>query len=301
VQTPRTDAGPASSERIPGAPPVFSADRLSPVAGAEIVGLDLSRPLSPELKDAILAAFIEHHVLVFREQNLSPEAQTRFTLNFGELEQHVGRLNDGSRYPDVHRVTNLDDAGRPTKTPHTHGNYFWHTDKSYHEIPSLATLLHAVQIPPSGGDTQFANMHLAYDALPEAQKRDLEGLRAIHSWEASRRNTGNKPATEEQKRERPPVSHPVVRTHPVTGRKSLYLGMHTSHIEGMPEAEGKALLDSLLEQATRPEFIYTHQWREGDLVMWDNRSLLHRALANYEMDQHPRVLHRTVVRGTRPI
>lgn len=283
-----------------GVRPAFVVNRLSPVAGAEVLGLDLSRPIDDAVKEAIIEAFLEHHVLAFRDQDLTKDQQEAFTLNFGELEGHVGRLSDGTRYPNVHTVTNLDDEGKPTRTPHTHGNYFWHTDKSYHDIPSLTTLLHAVQIPPSGGDTQFANMHLAYEALPEARKKQLEGLVAVHSWEASRRNTGNKPATEEQKRERPPVSHPVVRTHPVTGRKSLYLGMHTSHIEGMPEAEGKALLDELLEEATRPEFVYSHQWRKGDLVMWDNRCLLHRAVANYEMDQHPRVLHRTVVRGTKP-
>lgn len=283
-----------------GVRPAFVVNRLSPVAGAEVLGLDLSRPIGDAVKEAIIEAFLEHHVLAFRDQDLTKDQQEAFTLNFGELEGHVGRLSDGTRYPNVHTVTNLDDEGKPTRTPHTHGNYFWHTDKSYHDIPSLTTLLHAVQIPPSGGDTQFANMHLAYEALSETRKKQLEGLVAVHSWEASRRNTGNKPATEEQKRERPPVSHPVVRTHPVTGRKSLYLGMHTSHIEGMPEAEGKALLDELLEEATRPEFVYAHQWRKGDLVMWDNRCLLHRAVANYEMDQHPRVLHRTVVRGTRP-
>lgn len=283
-----------------GVRPAFVVNRLSPVAGAEVLGLDLSRPIDDAVKEAIIEAFLEHHVLAFRDQDITKDQQEAFTLNFGELEGHVGRLSDGTRYPNVHTVTNLDDEGKPTRTPHTHGNYFWHTDKSYHDIPSLTTLLHAVQIPPSGGDTQFANMHLAYEALSEARKKQLEGLVAVHSWEASRRNTGNKPATEEQKRERPPVSHPVVRTHPVTGRKSLYLGMHTSHIEGMPEAEGKALLDELLEEATRPEFVYAHQWRKGDLVMWDNRCLLHRAVANYEMDQYPRVLHRTVVRGTRP-
>ena len=253
------------------------------------------------MRDAILDAFIEHHVLVFRDQDLTKDQQHAFTANFGELEQHVGRLPDGSRYPIVHTVTNLDPvSGKPTPTPSTHGNYFWHTDKSYHAVPSLTTLLHAVEVPPEGGDTLFANMHMAYDALPEDEKRALEGLKAVHSWEASRRNTGNKPATEEQKRERPPVVHPVVRTHPVTGRKSLYLGMHIGHIEGMPEAEGKAMLDDLLERATVPAHVYRHQWKKGDLVMWDNRCLLHRADRNYDMSVHPRVLHRTVVIGTVP-
>ena len=163
------------------------------------------------------------------------------------------------------------------------------------------TMLHVVQVPPKGGDTLFANMHMAYDALEDTEKTWLGGLRAVHSWEASRRNTGNRPATEEQKRERPPVVHPVVRTHPVTGRKSLYLGMHVSHIEGIPIAEGKALMDELLERGTIDAHVYRHQWRPGDLVLWDNRCLLHRADRNYDMAAHARVLHRTVVKGTIPI
>jgi len=279
----------------------FHIRRLSDVAGAEIQDLDLRRPLTPALRDAILAAMAEFHVLCFRGQDLTKEQQFAFTLNFGEIEGHVGRLKSGEQYPVVHTVTNLDEqTGLPTATPSTHGNYFWHTDKSYHAAPSLLTMLHATQLPPEGGDTLFANMLLAYEALPEDEKRALEGLRAEHSWEASRRNTGNRPATEEQKRERPPVSHPVVRTHP-DGRKSLYLGMHISHIEDMDYDAGRALLADLLERATADRFVYRHRWRTGDLTLWDNRVLLHRADRNYDMAAHPRVLHRTVVKGSAPV
>ena len=291
-----------STERGESAKSLFTVNRLSDVAGGEIRGIDLSQPISPEVRDAILGAFVKHHVLVFRDQDLTKDEQHVFTLNFGELEQHVGRLPDGSRYPVVHTVTNLDSVtGKPTPTPSTHGNYFWHTDKSYHAVPSLTTLLHAVQVPPEGGDTLFANMHMGYDAISNEEKRSLQGLKGVHSWEASRRNTGNKPATEEQKRERPPVVHPVIRTHPATGRKSLYLGMHIGHIEGMPKVEGKAILDDLLERATVPAHVYRHQWKKGDLVMWDNRCLLHRADRNYDMSAHARVLHRTVVIGSVPV
>ncbi|MCG8547781.1 MAG: TauD/TfdA family dioxygenase, partial [Alphaproteobacteria bacterium] len=121
-----------------------------------------------------------------------------------------------------------------------------------------------------------------------------------HSWEASRRNTFSPPATEEQKQERPPVTHPIVRTHPDTGRKLLYIGIHTSHIEGMPEGEGRALLYRLLDFASQPRFVHTHKWRLGDLVMWDNRCLVHRAAGDFEMGKYPRVLHRTVIRGSVP-
>ena len=162
------------------------------------------------------------------------------------------------------------------------------------------TLLHAAELPPAGGDTQFANMVLAYEALTDGMKERLAGMRAIHSWEASRVASGSRPATEAEKRERPPVSHPIVRTHPETGEKALYIGNHAGGIEGLGEDDGRALLAELLAHATQRQFVYTHHWRPGDLVIWDNRALLHRALANYEMGKHRRVLHRTVVRGTAP-
>lgn len=279
----------------------FTIRRLSDVAGAEVTGVDLSRPVGPDLRDAILNALEEFHVLCFRDQHLTKDRQYDFTLNFGEVEEHVGRMRSGEKYPLVHTVTNLDEAtGLPTETPTTHGNYFWHTDKSYHAVPSLLTMLHAIEVPPEGGDTLFANMLMAYAALPEDEKQALAGLRAVHSWEASRQNTGNRPASEEQKRERPPVSHPIVRTHP-SGRKSLYLGVHIGHVDGMDYAAGRALLADLLDRATADRFVYRHVWRAGDLTLWDNRVLLHRADRNYDMAAHPRVLHRTVVKGTRPV
>ena len=273
--------------------------RLSPAGGVEITGADLSRPASATLVALIHRALLDHHVVVIRGQALAKQQQYDLTLNFGELEDHVARHSD-ERYAVVHSVTNLDRDGNPTAALETRGNYFWHTDKSYHAVPSLMTMLHAVELPAEGGDTQFANMVLAYRALPEAMKVRLAGLRAIHSWEASRVQSGSKPASEAEKRERPPVSHPIVRTHPETGDKALYIGNHAGRIEGLTEADGKALLAELLAHATRPEFVYTHHWRPGDLVVWDNRALLHRALANYEMGRHRRVLHRTVVRGTAP-
>jgi len=279
----------------------FKVRRLSDVAGAEIEGLDLSKTLSPELTVSILKAMEEFHVLCFREQNLTKEAQYNFTLNFGEIEGHVGELKSGERYPLVHTVTNLDEAtGKPTLKPASDGNYFWHTDKSYHAIPSLLTMLHAIQLPPEGGDTLFANMILAYEALSDSEKSQISNMRAVHSWEASRRNTGNRPATEEQKKERPPVSHPLVRTHD-SGRKSLYLGTHISHIEGQDHKEGHVWLNQLLTRATADRFVYRHRWNKGDLTLWDNRVLLHRADRNYDMTRHPRILHRTVVKGSRPV
>jgi alpha-ketoglutarate-dependent taurine dioxygenase len=277
----------------------LAVQRLSKVAGAEVTDVDLSRPLPPALKDAIFAAFLAHHVLVFRDQTLTPDQQHALTLEFGEIEGHVARLPDGTPLPLVHTVHNLDEHGRPTATPDSVGNYSWHTDKSYHAEPSLMTMLHALELPPQGGDTQFANTAAGWAALPDGTKREIADLQVEHSWEASRRNLGAKPVTDEQKRERPPVTHPLVRTHPDTGAKTLYLGLHASHVLGMPEADSRALLDRLLAHTTQPEFVYSHAWRRGDLVMWDNRCLLHRAARNYEMSAHRRILQRTVVKGTK--
>ncbi len=277
-------------------------NKLSDIAGVEIIDIDLREPIKLETYEAIISALLEHHVLVFRNQKLSKEVQVEFTKQFGELEEHVGRLPDGNRYPLMHTVTNLDPAtGIPTTAPHTHGNYFWHTDKSYHAVPSLITILFAVDVPPTGGDTLFCNMHAAYDALSKSEKEALIGLKAVHSWEASRLNTGNIPASEEQKRERPPVIHPVIRTHPETNKKSLYLGMHVDHLCGIPSIESRRLLETLLENATVERNIYRHSWQKGDLLMWDNRCLLHRGDRNYDMSAHARILHRTVVKGSKPI
>lgn len=275
---------------------------LVQAGGVEVNGIDLSQPLSAANRDRILALFRAHPIMVFPSQYLTREQQFDFTTNFGDVEtRHVGRHVDAQRYTAVHTVSNLDANGNPIAIPAERGNYYWHSDKSYHAVPSLLTMLHGVEIPPTGGGTQFANLTMAYAALPDATKQRIAGLRASHSWEASRINCGAKPATEEQKRERPPVDHPLVRTHPDTGAKGLYLGNHAGHIVGMPHDEGAALLRDLLDFATQSRFVYTHAWRQGDVVLWDNRCLVHRALPHDDMTRHRRVLHRTVVTGTVPV
>lgn len=279
----------------------FETSRISDIGGVEITGVDLSQPVDAEMKDAIMRAFLEFHILVFRDQNLTKDAQFKFTENFGEVEHHVGRLPNGDPYPIVHTVTNLDGEGNPIKSLKTEGNYYWHTDKSYHAIPSLTTMLHAVELPVSGGgDTQFANTKRGYDALPDALKTRIADMKVEHSWEASRRNVGAPPPNAAQISERPPVVHPIVRTHPDSGAKTLYLGHHMSHIVGLDKDESDALLEELSDHTTQDEFIYTHQWRAGDFVMWDNRLLLHRAMPNYKFSKDRRLLHRTVVIGTAP-
>jgi alpha-ketoglutarate-dependent taurine dioxygenase len=274
---------------------------LPEIGGIEITGVDLSTDLSPDRKDWLVRTFRTHPVVVFRDQHLSKEQQFEFTLTFGEIEgRHVGRLTDAVKYTPVHTVSNIGPDGKPSAPKRERGNYYWHTDKSYHDVPSLLTMLHGVEIPSRGGETQFANTAMAYAALDDATKQRLAGLRAVHSWERSRVQSHSELASDEQKRERPPVDHPVVRTHPDTGALALYLGNHSSHILGWPEEEGHALLRWLESFATQPAFTYSHQWRPGDLVMWDNRCTLHRALPHQDMDKERRVLHRTVVKGTVP-
>ena len=280
---------------------LLQISRLSEPAGAEISGIDLSLELDDKKRDQIYNALLQHHVLVIRDQNLTPEQQMVLTARFGEPESHVFHDAKGRSGPQVHVVNNLDKTGKPSSRPATFGSFYWHTDKSYHEIPSLATFLHARELPPGGGgDTEFANMYRAYETLDDTVKNHIANLRALHSWEANRRNTGNRPATEEEKRLRPPVSHPLVRKHPDTQKKTLYIGIHADSVEGLERQKGIELLKKLYRHSTKRENVYVHGWKPCDLVIWDNRCLLHRVVGNYDMDKHRRILHRSVVIGTKP-
>jgi taurine dioxygenase len=281
------------------APPQFgrslTLNPLSRVLAAEIAGLDLRQNLDPETRDTVYAAFVRYHVLCFRDQALSKDQQIAFTRQFGTLERHIAS-NRGSDNPWVHTVSNLNAEGRPSGKV---GSQAWHSDKSFRPEPSLATILHAITLPPDGGDTCFADMTAAYEALSAEEKAELDGVRVIHSWELSRQKSGQQ-ATPEEIRDAPPMTHPLVRVHPDTGQKSLFMGEHASHFDGRPMAEGRARLAALQAHATAEKFIYHHRWRAGDVLMWDNRCLLHRANANFDAAQYPRVLHRTCLRGTAP-
>jgi alpha-ketoglutarate-dependent taurine dioxygenase len=290
-------------EPVPPAPASGQSDgltvgpRLSPAAGVVIDGIDLSRPLSAAVRDRILAAVHDHHVVVFGHQVLSREQQFEFGAHFGEVEQGSRSNRQHKRYGVAHVISNLDSAGNPVdRSAVAVSNYHWHTDKPYYRAPPMMTSLYAVELPPQGGDTEFANTMMAYAALDSEVKRRIAGLRVVFYWGAAGVRTAPLPAGDSDEA----VDHPLVRTHPETGAKALYLGNHSSHILGMPFADGRALLDRLTAHATRPEFVYPHRWRVGDLVMWDNRCLLHRAVANFEMGRHRRILHRTVVRGSVP-
>src|SRR5215468_8574546 len=198
---------------IPEAPTDFVVRPLSPLFAAEVIGLDLRRPLAEAERQRVYDAFVRYHVLCFREQHLSKDEQIAFSEQFGTLERHIAR-NRGADNPLVHMITNLNADGQPSGKV---GSTRWHTDKSFRPEPSLATILHAVTMPPDGGDTCFANMYAAYDALSDADQRDLAGLKVVHSWELSRQKIGER-ATPEEIRDAPPMNHPLVRIHPDTQR-----------------------------------------------------------------------------------
>ncbi|HEX3885687.1 MAG TPA: TauD/TfdA family dioxygenase [Stellaceae bacterium] len=266
---------------------------MSPAGGAEITGVDLSCPLSDQARDRINEALLDYQFLVFRGQALTREQQYAFTARFGEVEAHGGG-RPGKRREVAHVTANLDADGNPSDRFARGANYRWHTDKPYYAVPPALTTLYAVELPPNGGDTEFANTRLAYEALDDATKRRVDGLRVVFQWER-----GLRPGY--YANELPPVDHPLVRTHPQSGRKALYLGNHALRILDMDDGKGAGLLDELLAHTTGPGFTHAHRWRAGDLVMWDNRCTLHRAVANYEMNRYRRVMHRNVVRGTVPV
>jgi taurine dioxygenase len=270
--------------------------------GAEVLGLDLSQPVSPEDFARLHRAHLVHHVLVFRDQHITPSQQVAFSRRFGRLQIHVLRQFQLPSDPEVLVISNIRENGRPIGLGDA--GHFWHSDLSYKETPSLGSMLHAQELPEEGGDTLFANQHTAWDRLPAHLKRAVEGLKAEHSYlaryeELRQRNPWRPALTQAQIDEVKPAVHPVVRTHPETGRKALFVSEHfTTRIVGLPEDESRALLDELFGHSTRPEHIYRHRWQPQDMVFWDNRSLMHLA-AGCPPDQR-RKLYRTTIEGDLP-
>jgi len=270
--------------------------------GAEVLGLDLSRPLSDSDFARLHRAHLDHHVLVFRDQRITPEQQVTFSRRFGPLQIHVLRQFQLTGHPEVLVVSNIKENGQPVGLGDA--GHFWHSDLSYKETPSLGSLLHAQELPSEGGDTLFSNMHLLWDTLPAELRRAVEGRRAEHTYlakyaELQRRSPWRPNLTAEQVAEVKPVIHPVIRTHPETGRKALFVSEHfTTRILDIPEDESRALLAALFEHVARPANIYRHVWREHDMVFWDNRSVQH--LATGCPDHLRRKLYRTTIEGDVP-
>ena len=276
---------------------------LHPTLGAELRGVDLTRPVTPELFTEIEAAFNRHGILVFPEQPVTDEQQLAFSRLFGPLEVNPNYAGAKMRLrADVADISNLDPEGRvlardDPRNLFNLGNQLWHTDSSFKRIPAKCSLLSARELPPpgpmGGGETEFADLRAAWDALPEAKKRGLEGLVVEHSIFRSRSQIGFADFNDEIYRQLPPVPQALVRHHPASGRTSLYLASHASHIIGWPVERGRALIEELIAFATQPQFVYRHSWTVGDLVIWDNRCTMHRGRP-YDATQR-RVLHRTTV------
>lgn len=277
----------------------FSVTPLSAHTGAEITGVDLRSPVDGETRDRLNQAFRDYAVVAVRDQQLSAAQFLEAMKIFGDIFwQHNPRFAV-PECPQIHYISNQDtlDDGRV----YIPGEGY-HTDHSNDVEPPKATALHAVKLPKTGGDTQFVNMYEAYEALPEALKERIDYLQARHVYQSRHSERKLPQLTEERKRiASESVVHPLVRTHPETGRKALYINpIRIEEIIGMPESEALALLDELLEHATQEKFQYRHKWKAGDVVIWDNRCLLHKANGDYPVSE-VRYLYRLMLQGERPV
>jgi alpha-ketoglutarate-dependent 2,4-dichlorophenoxyacetate dioxygenase len=281
--------------------------QIHPVFVGEVSDIDIARPLSPAEVTAIDAGMNEHAVLVFHDQKLTDEQQMAFTVNFGVLEDarggNITKDEDRRLQVGMNDVSNLDKSGSPLDRQSRQrwfnlGNMLWHSDSSFRAIPAKFSLLSARVVNPVGGNTEYADMRAAYDALDTATKALIEDMVCEHSLMYSRGALGMHDYSEEERAMFRPVRQRLVRTHPATGRKSLYLASHAGGIVGMPMPEARILLRDLTEHATQPQFVYVHRWRPWDFVMWDNRRTMHR-VRRYD-DHQPRDMRRTTLAGEAP-
>lgn len=292
----------ARLEEVDGAAQAFEVRPLPGGIGAEIVGIDLGRALSTNDFERVHRAHLDHHLVVFRDQRITAQQHIDFSRRFGRLMVHVLHQFHLPGHPEILVVSNIVENGKPIGLGDA-GKY-WHSDISYKPLPSLGSLLHAQELPSEGGDTLFADMHMAYDTLPAHLRHAIEGRQAVHSYLAKygqmQKEANWRPTlSAEQLAQVQEVVHPVVRTHPETGRKALFVSEgFTTHIVGLPEGEGRQILDELFAHSIQPEHIYRHQWREHDLVFWDNRSLMH--LAAGTPTHLRRKLYRTTIEGDAP-
>ena len=273
---------------------------LTPNIGIEAHGVDLAEPLGDNSFKALYDAFAEHSVLLIRDQKLTPEQHVGFAKRFGDLDRHVLAENLMEEQPEIFVVSNVRENGE--YIGRAKAGWFWHSDFSYQDIPAQASIMHTYECPTAGGDTMFASAGAAFEALSEPMQAFLEGLNAVHDFAlgSSRvQNRLNKQQLIKQTHvdERPPVSHPVVRIHPDTGRKTLFVDPgYTDYIEGLTREESDTLLEYLARHATQPQFVYRHHWRPGDILCWDNRGAWHCAIGDY--DDERRLMHRVTVKGT---
>ena len=268
--------------------------------GAEIRGVDLAQPLGDNVFAEIEHAYNEYGVIFFRDQRISPEQQVAFTRRFGDIEFNIfGERWSVPGCPEIVVLSNITEEGKPTGVRRAGDN--WHSDMCYTARPPRGTILYAIEIPDLHGlplgDTEFASAAAAWDALPAGMQRLLDGRRAVFDFRGRKRAFAS---TQEEIERNPPVMHPIVRTHPHTGRKCLYVMRDDcTGIEGLGEEEAIGLICALADHIAKPAFIYRHQWREGDLLLWDNCTVQHRAIQDYDLPQR-RLMHRTTMGGAVP-
>jgi alpha-ketoglutarate-dependent 2,4-dichlorophenoxyacetate dioxygenase len=279
----------------------FAVRPLTPRLGAEISGVALDADMDEALFGAVYRAFLRYQVLLFPPQELPPGRQVALARRFGEVQIHVMDQYHADGHPELYRLSNLDEQGRPTGRHPDKGTLAWHTDGSWQRVTGQATLIYGEVMPAHGGETHFCDMYGAYERLSPAWKARIADLRAVHNLDFSRtRRHGEDPLTDEQRRAKPPVDHPIVRTHPETGRKCIYLGDHGEYIAGMAYEEGRALIEELNALAVHPDLTYEHRWKTRELIAWDNRCVMHRATP-YDAATQGRVIRRCTVLGEVPV
>lgn len=276
----------------------FTITPLTAHTGAEIRGLDLTQPIDPETRAALNHTFAQFHVLVVRDQKYGPDDFLQAVQLWGELQPHDKKELHVPGYPQMYFVSNEQTV--PGKR-YISGETF-HSDHSNHPAPPKATILYPVSLPSSGGDTQYVNMHLAYDELPEATKKKIDPLKAVHVYLSKYSPRELKPLNEDSLKALPPPGvHPLVRVHPENRRKALFLNpVRIESIVGMRDDEALDLVAELMAHATQQQYEYRHQWRYGDMVLWDNRSVMHKANPDYDMNER-RYLYRLMLKGEAPI
>jgi taurine dioxygenase len=272
-----------------------------PLFGCEVSGITLAEAVCEKMFGKVYEAFLQYQLILFRDVDLPPGTQVAFARRFGEVQVHVMNQYHGYKdHPEIYMLSNLDERGNPTGQHPDKGTLHWHTDGSWRERTGQATMMYAELVPKEGGETEFADMYSAYELLPASLKTRIEGCRAIHNLDFSRtRRHGHDPMTAEQKAKVPPVVHPIVRTHPETGRKTIFLGDHAESIEGIDYASGRSLIEELNVLITPADRIYSHSWRTRDCIVWDNRCLLHRA-NTFDTSRHKRVMRRCTINGDKP-
>lgn len=279
----------------------FEVRPLTPRLGAEIIGVNLARGMDEALFRSIREAFLQYQVLLFGTQELPPGRQVEFARHFGEVQIHVMNQYHADNHPELYRLSNLDQNGNPNGKHPDKGTLAWHTDGSWRPVTGQATIIYAEIVAGEGGETHFCDMYGAYERLIPEWKKRIATLRAVHNLDFSRtRRHGEEPMTDAQRSAVPPVDHPIVRTHPDTGRKCLFLGDHAEHIVGMDYNSGRALIEELNALAIHADLTYEHRWTPGELIVWDNRCLMHRA-TDYDPARQRRVVRRCTVLGEVPV